>query len=289
MSEAESSFDEWFCRATDGTELFFRSARPAAQPGAVLCLVHGHGDHCGMYGDAMRLLAARGFAVCGFDLRGHGRSGGPRGDSPSYEQLMDDVALLLSQTVERFGGDAPRFLFGHSHGGGLVINYALRRRPVLNGVIATSPWLKLAFRPSPVMSLLAHVLRVVRPGLGVSPKDERRLPDMVGTGRPKPRDEMVHRVITPRLFFSTREANEWALRNAARFPLPLLVIHGEADRATSIDASRAFAAAVPGDATFLPLAGMRHLIHVEGVEEPLFEHVAAWMRAHLNRQPSSTP
>jgi alpha-beta hydrolase superfamily lysophospholipase len=271
---------ESICEAGDGTPLFFRRCSTPARPVAILCIVHGHGDHSGMYEDAMAQVARSGYAVCAFDLRGHGRSGGPRGDSPTYRQLLDDVGLLLEEGVRCFGADLPCFLFGHSHGGGLVLNYALQRRPVLNGVIATSPWLRLAFRPPRWMVALARLLHVVAPDFGVAPRDERKaLPDLVGRGRPKPRDEMVHRVITARLLFESRDAGDWALRHAAEFPLPLLVMHGVDDRATSPEASRQFVASVPGDATFLPLTGLRHLIHVEEIEEELFARAIAWMDA----------
>ena len=272
---------DWYWEATDGTSLFFRECRPSGPPKALLCLVHGHGDHSGMYSQAMRQLAAAGFAVCAFDLRGHGRSEGPIGDAPSYEQLLDDVGLLLSEAERRFAPDLPVFLFGHSHGGGLVLNYGLRRRPRLRGVIATSPWLRLAFRLPPWMDVLARFPHLVKPDYGVASRDERRLPDIVGGGRAKPRDELVHRTITPRLFFASRDAGDWALRHAGEFPLPLLVVHGVQDRATSIDASRRFVEMAPGDATFVPCQELRHLIHVEGVEENLFGIVSSWMESRV--------
>jgi alpha-beta hydrolase superfamily lysophospholipase len=271
---------EWVCAAGDGTPLFFRRCCPSAPPVGILCLVHGHGDHSGMYADAMTLLSKSGYAVCALDLRGHGRSGGPRGDSPTYQLLLDDVGLLLEEGVRCFGTDLPRFLFGHSQGGGLVLNYALRRRPALNGVIASSPWLRLAFRPPRWMAALARVLHVVAPDYGVAPRDERKaLPDLVGRGRPKPRDEMVHRIITARLFFESRDAGDWALRHAGEFPLPLLVMHGVDDRATSPEASTQFVQRVSGDATFVPLTGLRHLIHVEEIEEEIFSRAVEWMDA----------
>jgi len=60
--------------------------------------------------------------------------------------LMDDIASFSQQTDQRYGRFAA-LLYGHSLGGNLVLNYALRRKPDLHGVIATGPWLKLAFQP----------------------------------------------------------------------------------------------------------------------------------------------
>jgi alpha-beta hydrolase superfamily lysophospholipase len=234
-----------------------------------------------MYADAMGNLAGAGIAVAALDLRGHGRSDGPRGDAPSYEQLLDDVGLLLREAQRLFGQGVPRFLFGNSQGGSLVLNYALRRRPVVSGVIASSPWLRLAFRLPPWVAALARFLRVVRPDYCLTQKDPKLLPDMVGRGCPKPRDEMVHRTISPRTFFESRDAGDWALRNAAAFPSPLLLIHGDQDRVTSIEASEQFAARAPGDVTFIAVPGLRHLIHVEQIEEEVFSRVISWIGARV--------
>ena len=69
-------------------------------------------------------------------------------------RLMDDIASFSQQADQRYAG-LPRFLYGHSLGGNLVLNYALRRKPDLRGVIATGPWLKLAFDPPPSQVTLA--------------------------------------------------------------------------------------------------------------------------------------
>ena len=119
------------------------AARP---PKAAIMLVHGHGEHVARYDHVAAALTEKGYAMLGFDLRGHGKSGGPRGHTPSYDALMDDIASFSQQTDQRYAG-LPRFLYGHSLGGNLVLNYALRRKPDLHGVIATGPWLKLAFDP----------------------------------------------------------------------------------------------------------------------------------------------
>ena len=49
------------------------------QPKAVVCLVHGLGEHTGRYAHVAAALNDAGYAVLGVDLRGHGKSGGPRG------------------------------------------------------------------------------------------------------------------------------------------------------------------------------------------------------------------
>ena len=130
---------EWNWKSSDGIEMYSRGWLPAGKPKAAIVLVHGHGEHVGRYEHVGAALTGGGYALLGFDLRGHGRSGGPRGHTPSYEAYMDDIAAFLAQAGERHPG-LPRFLYGHSLGGNLVLNYVLRRRPDLTGVIVTGPW-----------------------------------------------------------------------------------------------------------------------------------------------------
>jgi alpha-beta hydrolase superfamily lysophospholipase len=55
-------------------------------------------------------------------------------------------------------------------GGNLVLNYALRRRPDLRGIIATGPWLKLAFAPPAPQVTLGRLMNRIAPGFSQSSK-----------------------------------------------------------------------------------------------------------------------
>lgn len=112
--------------ATDGTPLAFRVFAPA-RPRMVLVLCPGGGAHGGA---GYALLAGplaehHGIAVVVPDLRGHGRSGGTRGDLPHAEALAWDLDDLLAWVRQHWAG-LPLVLGGHSSGAGLVLNYASR-------------------------------------------------------------------------------------------------------------------------------------------------------------------
>jgi len=150
-------------KSRDGVQFYARGWEPqASTPKGVVCLVHGHGEHVGRYDHVGEALSAAGYALLGFDQRGHGRSAGQRGHIPSYEALLDDIALLLEQAMNRYPA-LPLFLYGHSMGGNEVINYALRRKPALSGVIATCPWLRLAFEPPALKVALGRMMNRIFP------------------------------------------------------------------------------------------------------------------------------
>jgi alpha-beta hydrolase superfamily lysophospholipase len=204
-------------------------------------LVHGHGEHVARYDHVAAVLTEKGYAVLGSDLRGHGKCGGPRGHTPSYEALMDDIDCFSQQVDQRYA-NLPRFLYGHSLGGNLVLNYALRRKPDLRGVIATGPWLKLAFDPPASQVKLGRLMNSIAPGFTQHSKlDTSGLSHDQAVVSAYNHDPLVHDKISARLFVEIYETGLWALEHAAEFPLPLLLMHGAADPITSAKASQEFA------------------------------------------------
>jgi len=131
----------------DGMALFAREWKPEGKMNGVICIVHGLGEHSGRYKKFAKTFIVNGYLVIGFDLRGHGRSCGKRGHVDSYDILMNDINCLVNKAFELYP-DSPCFLYGHSMGGNLVLNYVLRRRPEVAGVIASAPWLILTSPPT---------------------------------------------------------------------------------------------------------------------------------------------
>ena len=112
-------------KARDGLDIFAQSWEPTIlQPKAVVCLVHGLGEHTSRYAHVAEAFGRQGFVLFGADLRGHGRSGGARGHISSIEDFMKDIDVLLEQARLRYPG-LPIILYGHSLGGIQVLHYGL--------------------------------------------------------------------------------------------------------------------------------------------------------------------
>ena len=232
----------------DGLWLHVRKWLPAGELQRVVCVVHGHGEHGGRYEDLARFLNGLHCAVLAIDLRGHGESEGKRGHVTSYKALMNDLTLLLEAAAGHHP-NLPVFLYGHSMGGNLVINYTISRRPHLNGVIASAPLLRTAFPQSPWKTALAKAMRYVWPALplssGINTQDLSRDAAVVHAYE---NDLLVHDRVTPS-FLEVLIAGEWALEHAHALSVPLLLMHSEADRITSCSASRRFATAAGDNCT----------------------------------------
>ncbi|MBW2623806.1 MAG: lysophospholipase, partial [Deltaproteobacteria bacterium] len=261
--------------ADDEVKFFAQSWTHPNKSKAVVAIVHGLGEHSSRYSHLASYLNGHEYSVAAFDLRGHGKSGGPRGHTPSYETLMDDIERFLTE-VGALIPDTPIFLYGHSLGGNLGLNYALRRKPTLQGSIISGPWLRLSAEPGKAQVTLARIMNKIRPAFAQSNaldiKGLSRDPEVV---REYEQDPLVHDRISVRLFLEVYQAGLWALEQAADFPIPLLLMHGEADRLTSAEASREFAAKIKEGCTLKIWEGMFHEIHNEPEKEDVYQEIVS--------------
>jgi len=268
---------EFKLKTFDGLQLFGQSWQPEDKTRAVLCLVHGIGEHSGRYIYVADRLTKAGYAIFTFDLRGHGKSEGLCGHTPSYEALMQDISSLLEAANKQF----PRisfFLYGHSLGGNLVLNYVLRRRPHLKGVIATAPWLHLAFEPPAYKIALGKITNCIWPSFSQkNGLDTKALSHDLKAVYSYENDLLVHDRISARMFISSYQAGQWALKHALEFSLPLLLMQGGTDKIISIKASREFAAKVKENCTLKIWDELYHEIHNEPGKEEIFKFLINWL------------
>jgi alpha-beta hydrolase superfamily lysophospholipase len=265
--------------AGGGVSLYARRWEPDGDADAVVCLVHGLGEHSGRYAHVAAAFTDAGLAVCSFDLRGHGRSGGRRGDT-RVAAALDDIDRLLAEAAARFPG-RPRFLYGHSLGGLLVLTSGLVRRPAVAGVVSTGAALQSPLREQTAKLLAVRLLAPLAPGLtlptGLDPALISRDPEVVAAYRADP---LVHGKGSLGFARDVVRAGDAALAGAGGFAAPLLLLHGGADRITYPDGSRRFAAAVPGDCSLVVYDGLYHEIHNEPEQGRVIADVLAWFDRH---------
>lgn len=128
-------------QASDDTPLAFRTYLPM-NPKAVLIFYHGGGVHSGLSYNHLGVGLSQNYpiAVITPDIRGHGASGGSRGDAPSENQVWEDVKTMVSYARKKFD-QMPVFLGGHSSGAGLILNYANYANKIpVSGYVFIAPY-----------------------------------------------------------------------------------------------------------------------------------------------------
>ncbi len=184
--------DEFSWLEHDGMETYSQCWEPEMEPRASVCLIHGLGEHSGRYTYMAKRLTDAGFAVLGFDLRGHGKSAGRRGSISSENILLDQISRLLEEARRRYS-KKPSFLYGHSLGGLLALFYPLKLQPTLTGVIATGPALRSPLQDQTLKVASAKILGAILPDVliasGLDVSDLSRDPEVI---RKYTNDPLVH-------------------------------------------------------------------------------------------------
>jgi len=275
-------------RAADGTRLeleFF--PLPPAPRGCVL-IVHGLGEHCRRYAALAADLTASGWQVVSYDLRGHGRSEGPRGALRQPDDLLRDLGTVIDAV--RSATPAPLFLLGHSLGGVVAARFVaegLGPQPApwfrsLDGLVLSSPALDPGMNIG--QKLLLAVLGPLAPNLavhnGLRPEWICRDPAVVRAYRDDP---LVHYRVTPSLVRFLLDAGAEILQRAAQWAVPTLLLYAGSDRCVSPRGSAAFAAAAPE--MVVRTQAFPALFH-EIFNEPERGEVIAVLRDWLERESS---
>ena len=254
----------------------------AQQKGTVL-LVHGLGEHIGRYAHVMAHLQQAGWAVAGYDQRGHGRSEGPRGGTARGDSLLTDLGAVIGQLRTRHPG--PLVLLGHSMGGTVAGRYvaeALAAQPApwwqpVDALVMSSPAL------DPGMSRLQNLLLVLMERLaptvavnnGLKPGWISRDAAVVQAYRADP---LVHDRITARTARFIVDAGLAVREAAPRWSLPTLLLYAGADRCVAPRGSDAFAAAAPR-ATLASrrFDGLSHEIFNEPEQAQVLQALCDWL------------
>ncbi|MBI4762715.1 MAG: alpha/beta hydrolase [Chloroflexota bacterium] len=268
----------------DDITFYMQGWEPQGTPKAIVCLVHGLGEHTGRYAHVGKALNDAGYALVGFDLRGHGQSGGPRGHFPSLETVLNDIHNFVHfqrQSHPRL----PLFLYGHSLGGLLTLTYALRHPEGLQGVIVTGAGLRSALQEQKAKIMLVKALGSLIPTLSLKSELEvNGLSHDAAVVQAYVNDPLVHDKVSLGLGKAGLDAIEFCFARARDFRPPLLIMHGGADRITYPSGSEDFAklaGETNKDVTLKIWEGLYHEIHNEPQQADVFQTMIEWLNRHL--------
>lgn len=129
----------------DSTELFYRHwPAPEGKATRALVLLHRGHEHSGRLQHIVDELNLPGFACFAWDARGHGRSPGTRGDSPSFAASVKDLDIFTRHLEQVHG--IPRqnmVVVAQSVGAVLAATWAHDYAPPVRGLVLTAPAFKV--------------------------------------------------------------------------------------------------------------------------------------------------
>ncbi|GAC1506745.1 MAG: monoacylglycerol lipase [Chloroflexota bacterium] len=281
IDHAEGTFD-----GAGGTRLYYQRWLPHdARTRATVAIVHGFGEHGGRYMTVVNVLVPRGYAVYALDHRGHGRSPGPRGHISEWSEFRGDVRAFVNLVHGRH--DEPLFLYGHSMGGLIVLDYGLHDPSGLAGAIVSGPLLAPP-AISPALLLLGRVLSRVLPRFSMnSGLDPATLSRDAQLMEPFKHDSLIHSRGSARLSTEIPAAIARTQASAAHWSIPLLIIHGGDDAIVPPVGSRSFFERVPiADKEHHEYPGGYHEPHNDSDRDIVLADVANWLDRHSPALPT---
>lgn len=219
---------ETIVTTTDANPLFVRQYGPERDVPRTLVVVHGLSEHGERYAHVARWLVEQDWNVVIADLRGHGRSGGPRSHVADFGHYVEDVEAVRLQL-----GLAPAetVVLGHSMGGLIAARYAQAFPENLSALVMLSPLLGIRV-PIPKMTVavgrvLSYVAPQVRFKSRVDPYHTTRNLDALER---RLSDPLIDRSVTAGWFFAMRGALRSVWSEAGKLRVPLLVLQAGEDR-----------------------------------------------------------
>lgn len=260
---------------------FFGGFFNPEKPKATVVLVHGMGEHFLRYSNSViPYLTNNEFAVVSFDHFGHGKTEGKRGYCPSYKAVLDSIGYAVKK-AEKLNPNLPVFLYGHSMGANAVINYVLKRNHQVKGVVASSPFLKLAFKPPFWKVFVGKIMQKLAPSItmnsGLNPKHISRIPQEVEKYK---NDPLIHNKISPNFSLPFINSGMWAIKNAELLKIPALLIHGTNDKITDYKGSEEFAEKTKL-ATLKLYKNGYHELHNDLCKKNALKDITFWLNKQL--------
>jgi alpha-beta hydrolase superfamily lysophospholipase len=243
-------------------------------------LVHGAHEHGGRYAHVAERLVVSGYRSYAIDHAGHGRSPGTRGNIGSMAATVAGVDELARLAQSRHPG-APTFVYGHSLGGLIALQYVTGSPVPLNGVVVSAPAVDVS-AATPMQIRASSVLSRLAPNLGVLQIDAEtvsRDPAVVEAYRTDPLNYTGRmRARTGAEILATVKSLEPRL---ARLTLPMYVLHGTADRLVPPAATDWVEQhAIKAELTVRRLEGLYHEPHNEPEQDEVLDDIVAWLDAH---------
>jgi acylglycerol lipase len=277
MQHKEGTF-----KGLNGLELYHVSWLPDKDTKAVIIAVHGLAEHIGRYKNVVNYLVPRGYAIYGLDHRGHGKSQGIKGYVDRFDDYITDLKTFYDM-VHKEQPDKRIFMLGHSLGGLIAVDYAVKYQAGLVGLVVSAPLLKIGESVSPATVFMAKIISALAPKMGVTTLDATAVSRDQAVVDDYVNDPMVYRGKTSaRLGVEMIKITSAIPEMIPAITLPLLVMYGTEDRLCDPEGSKMlYEKASSKDKTLKAYKGLYHEIFNEPEHDAVLADVDTWLSARI--------
>jgi alpha-beta hydrolase superfamily lysophospholipase len=277
MKQTEGTF-----KGLKDLDLYYQAWLPDKDPKAVLLVVHGLAEHIGRYKNLVNYFVPHGYAIYGFDLRGHGKSQGLKGYVEHFSYYLDDLKTFFDM-VRRENAGKKIFMVGHSMGGLIATVYAIEHQNDLPGLVVSAQLLKVGASISPATIAMAKVLSVIVPKMGVAVLDASTISRDKAVVDAYVSDPLVYRgKTTARLGVELINTQQKLPDQLPKITLPILIMYGSEDKLCDPEGSKMLYEKVGSkDKTLKVYNGLYHEIFNEPEHEKVMADMEAWLSTRI--------
>lgn len=205
--------------------LFYRYwSKPSAKK--ILIITHGQAEHGACYHRLVEALREVPINILAWDLRGHGRSEGQRGYTPSFDKYVDDLSEVIEFVLgESNTKEEDLLLMGHSMGGLIQLIFLTKNKSrKFAANILSSPLLGFKIEVPIFKDVAALVASVVFPKVTlfneIKFKQLTRDAEVIDEME---KDNLRHDRISPAAYLGSIEAIEYLRGSIGGLRVPTLV------------------------------------------------------------------
>ena len=263
-------------------DIYYQCWLPEGDARAVLLVVHGWAEHSGRYMNLVDYFVPKGYAICALDHQGHGRSEGPRGYVDRFSDYLLDLKTFFD-LVRSQHSDTKIFMVGHSMGGTVATAYVIEHQHELAGLLLSGASLMVGSGLPSALIPLARILSVLMPRMGVFVLNAADISQDKAVVNAYVNDPLVYRgKITCRFAAEMLKTLRKLPSQMPEINLPILVMHGTADRLGEPEGSRLlYDRAGSKDKTLKLYQGFYHEIFNEPGREQVLSDMESWLAARL--------
>jgi len=268
----------------NGLNIFYRRYIADSEK-ALLVIAHGLGEHSGRYVNVVKRLVPKGITVYAPDFRGHGKSDGKRGHVLSFGEYLEDLHPIVETALKEKKPGMKCFLLGHSMGGLIAINYAIRRQETIDGLIISSPSLGVAVKVPAIKAALGKVMSSLWPGLSLNNElDASKISHDDKVVAAYKNDPLVHNRVSVRWFTEFLSAMENANKEAQNIKVPVLMQIAGDDHLVNAGVSKSFFGKLAiKDKTLHVYDGLYHEGYNEREKDRkiVIDDLETWINSHI--------
>jgi alpha-beta hydrolase superfamily lysophospholipase len=280
MHRSEETF-----QGQSGLKLYSQSWHPSGKTKAKLAIIHGVAEHSNRYLNLVKGLVEPGYALYAYDQRGHGKSEGQRGYIESWNEYRADLGTFMN-LVREDKPSLPLFVYGHSMGALVILDYLLHESNGMQGVIISGSPIDSSKAASSALILTARILSRIWPTFSMtSPVQPSQLSCDARVVQAYQEDPSVFKVMTVRWGTEYLATQNWVKDHALEIELPILILHGGEDMLCAPEGSEfLFEEISSEDKTLKIYPSYFHEVHNEPGHVTVIEDINDWMESHLTEK-----